>query len=69
MKKLGDAISKVVTPIASRMGSDCIDPVTNELKPESTCAKVRDDLNEGRYRDAIYDRFFNRSRNKNKPKE
>lgn len=36
---LGDLISKVATPIARALGMDCIDKKTNELKPESGCAK------------------------------
>jgi hypothetical protein len=42
---LGDVVSKVATPIARALGMDCIDKKTNELKPDSGCAKRRDALN------------------------
>lgn len=64
MKKLGTLISKVATPIARTVGSKCVDKKTGELKPKSTCAKVRDHLDAGRYKDAFYDRFFDRARKK-----
>jgi hypothetical protein len=56
--KLGDKIAS--NPIVHAIGrvTGCVDPETNLLRPESTCNKVRVDLNEGRYRDAFYDRFF-----------
>ncbi len=60
MKNLGDKIARVATPIARVLNLPCIDPVTNELRPESTCAKTKQALNEGRYTDAFYDRFFRR---------
>jgi hypothetical protein len=58
MKNLGDKIAIIATPIARVLHLPCIDPVTKQLRPESTCNKVRRDLNEGRYTDAFYDRFF-----------
>lgn len=64
--KLGDAISTVATPIARAIHSDCIDPDTKQLRPESRCAKAKQSLNEGRYADAFYDRFWPTKRNKNK---
>ena len=60
--KLGDAIASVATPIARALKLDCIDQETNELKPESPCAKAKRALNEGRYADAIYDRFWNKNK-------
>jgi hypothetical protein len=62
ISRLGDKISKIATPVARMMHLDCIDRATGQLKIDSTCAKVRDDLNEGRYKDAFYDRFFRRAR-------
>lgn len=59
--KTGDVIAKVATPIARALNLGCIDPATQQLRPESTCNKVRVDLNEGRYADAFYDRFFRKA--------
>ena len=57
--KLGDAISSVATPFARAFGADCIDPETNDLRPESGCAKARDRLNRGEpLFSVMYDRFF-----------
>ena len=57
--KLGDLISTVATPIARAMGADCIDPETNELRPESPCAKAKNRLNNGEpLFTVLYDRFF-----------
>src|SRR4029077_10179195 len=42
---LGDLVSKIATPIARALNLDCIDPATNDLKPESGCAKRRDEMN------------------------
>lgn len=53
--KIGTAISYVATPIAGAFGLPCVDPVTRGLRPDSTCAKVRNDLDAGRWRDAFYD--------------
>jgi len=55
MIKIGTAISQVATPFARVMHLDCIDPKTNDLKPDSPCAKVRDNLDAGNWRSAIYD--------------
>lgn len=57
-KKLGDAIAS--NPVVHAVGrvTGCVDPATNQLRPESTCNQVRVALNEGRYADAFYDRFF-----------
>jgi hypothetical protein len=63
---VGDAISKVATPVARWFGLGCVDPATGWLRPESTCAKVRDDLNDGRYADAFYDKFFKSTTKKGK---
>ncbi len=57
--KLGDAISTVATPIARALKMDCIDPETQQLRPESGCAKMRNNLNSGMsVQDAIYQRWF-----------
>jgi len=59
MMKLGDAISSVATPIARAIGADCIDPGTQQLRPESACAKARKRLNNGEpFLTVMYDRFF-----------
>jgi len=63
--KLGDAISTIATPIARALNLPCIDPETNQLRPESRCNKTRLALNEGRYADAFYDRFWPSARNQN----
>ncbi len=56
---LGDLISSVATPIARMVGADCIDQETKQLRPESGCAKMRDNLNAGMsVQDAIYHRWF-----------
>jgi hypothetical protein len=59
--KLGDAVANVATPVARTLGLDCIDPETNELRPESPCAKRKAMLND--FSDSFWDQFFN------KPKE
>jgi hypothetical protein len=59
--KLGDTISVFATPIARALGMDCIDPITNELRPESPCFKAKQALNEGRYWDAFNDRCFSKN--------
>jgi hypothetical protein len=56
--KTGDVIATIATPIARMVGADCIDPETNELRPESPCAQRKRMLNEGRYADAFYDIFW-----------
>ena len=57
--KVGDAISKVATPIARALNMPCIGPITNQLRPESGCAKMRNNLNNGMtFTDAIYQRWF-----------
>jgi hypothetical protein len=67
--KLGDAIATVATPIARALNMPCIDPVTNQLRPESTCAKTKQALNEGRYLDAFNQRFFSRKNGQQQNKE
>jgi hypothetical protein len=49
MMKLGDAISS--NPIVHAIGraTGCVDPMTNDLRPESNCAKTRDDFNNAKY--------------------
>jgi hypothetical protein len=54
---LGDAIAKVATPIARAFGLNCIDPQTNDLRPESPCAQRKRMLNEGRYADFLFNRI------------
>ncbi len=57
--KLGDSIASVATPIARALNLPCIDPETNQLRPESGCAKMRVNLNAGMsIQDAIYQRWF-----------
>ncbi len=59
MQNLGDKIAAVATPIARAMKLGCVDPVTRELRPDSGCAKMRDDLNAGMtFTDAAYQRWF-----------
>ncbi len=59
MINLGDKIASVATPIARALKMPCIDPVTKQLRPESGCAKMRDNLNAGMsVQDAIYQRWF-----------
>lgn len=57
--KMGDAIATIATPIARALNMDCIDPETRQLRPESGCAKMRNNLNQGmNVHDAIYERWF-----------
>lgn len=42
---LGDAVAMVATPIARATGMRCIDPQTQELRPESRCARWKKLLN------------------------
>ncbi len=59
MKNLGTKIEH--NPIVHAVGrmTGCIDPETNQLRPESGCAKMRDNLNAGMsLQDAIYERWF-----------
>ncbi len=58
--KLGDAIATVATPIARALKMDCIDPATQQLRPESGCSKMRNNLNAGMsLSNAIAIRWFN----------
>lgn len=52
---LGDKIAE--NPVVHAIGkmTGCVDPETNDLRPESDCARRRQMLNEGRYADAFYD--------------
>jgi hypothetical protein len=43
---LGDAVSKIATPIAGFLGMDCIDKQSGQLKPESGCAERKAKLNQ-----------------------
>ncbi len=59
MRRLGDRIAAVATPIARAVGADCIDPKTNDLRPESPCAKAKERLNQGdSFVDVFWDRFW-----------
>lgn len=62
MKPLGDILA--ANPIVHTIGlvTGCVDSKTNQLRPESTCNQVRIDLNEGRYADAFYDRFWKKAK-------
>ncbi len=62
--KLGDAISAVATPIARALSLPCIDPETQQLRPESGCSKRKDMLNQGRYIDAVYNLFWSTNNKK-----
>lgn len=42
---LGDLVAAVATPIARALRLPCIDPATNQLRPESVCAQRRETLN------------------------
>ena len=58
MENLGDKIHEKLLPIARAVHAPCIDPETNDLRPDSPCAKRIDMLNEGRYAEAFYDVFW-----------
>ena len=53
---LGDAIEQ--NPIVHAIGkfTGCVDPETNQLRPDSRCAKTRNTLNH--LSDALYDVFW-----------
>ncbi len=44
-KGLGDVVASVATPIARILRLPCIDPATQQLRPESECAKHKAALN------------------------
>lgn len=46
-KRPGDKISHILTPVARVIGSDCVDPKTGKLKPQSGCGKMTSRLNAG----------------------
>jgi hypothetical protein len=46
MKGVGDLISFIATPIARSLNMSCIDPETKQLRPTSSCAQRRDNLNQ-----------------------
>jgi len=64
--KTGDAIASIATPIARRFSMDCIDPATQQLRPESNCAKMQQDFNEAQhfhdYASAVLDRIRQRGK-------
>lgn len=45
---LGDLVASIATPIARAMHLSCIDPATQDLRPESACAKRKAWLNGGK---------------------
>ena len=54
--KLGDTIALAATPIARALELPCIDPETQQLRPESRCNKQRLWLND--FGDSLYDELF-----------
>lgn len=42
---LGDIVASIATPIARALHLPCIDPATQDLRPESACAKRKAWLN------------------------
>lgn len=62
MKNIGDKIAANSIVHVIGLATGCVDPITNKLRPESTCNQVRIDLNEGRYADAFYDRFWSKAK-------
>lgn len=64
--KPGTAISYFATPIAGFVGVDCYDPMTHDLRPDSNCAKMRDDFDNAEhikdYTNAILDRIRKRGK-------
>lgn len=59
MKNIGDKIAAAATPIARTLKMDCIDPATQQLRPESGCAQMRNNLNQGMsLADAVIARWF-----------
>lgn len=69
--KIGDAIANNPIVHAIGLATGCVDPVTNDLRPESNCAKTRDDFNNAEhlrdYASSLLDRI--RKRGKYKQKE
>ncbi len=66
MKNIGDKIAS--NPIIHAIGraTGCVDPKTNRLRRDSPCNKVRTDLNERRYSDAVYDFLWRNQESKEK---
>jgi hypothetical protein len=60
--KLGDAVASIATPIARSLQLPCIDPQTQQLRPDSPCAKRQEALNN--FSDAVYDVFWKRAKEK-----
>jgi hypothetical protein len=54
--KLGDSVAQIATPIARTLGLPCIDPETQNLRPDSPCAKRKLWLNN--LGDSFYDIFW-----------
>ena len=53
--RIGTAMSRVFTPVARVLNAPCVDSTTGNLRQDSTCAKVRDHLDAGRWKEAAYD--------------
>ncbi len=64
--KTGNAIASVATPIARTLGMGCIDPETKELRPESNCAKMRQDFNNAQYPQDYLNAVLDRIRKRGK---
>jgi hypothetical protein len=63
---LGDKIA--ANPIVHTVGrlTGCVDPLTNQLRPESRCAQDRDKLNAGvPLWDVVYDRLWPKPKQNN----
>jgi hypothetical protein len=61
--QIGDMLATVATPIARYLELPCVDPETQQLRPESRCNQWRQGLNA--WGEAVYDELFQPS----KPKE
>jgi hypothetical protein len=58
--KLGDAVEK--NPLVHAIGraTGCVDKQTNQLRPDSPCAKRKEALNN--FSDAVYDAFWKKAK-------
>jgi len=54
--QLGDMVALGATPVARAFELPCIDPTTQQLRPESRCNQWRIGLNN--FGEAIYDELF-----------
>lgn len=62
--KLGDMVASVATPVARELELPCVDPTTQQLRPESRCNKWRQGLND--FSDVLYDTFWPTTNEENK---